>query len=251
MQHYFLNQDIETGEKIKIDSKDIQNHWLKVLRAKNGSQAEFVSNNQEVYLGELISIEDAEIKIIQKIDSAVELPVDVSIACGIPKNGKAEVIVQKATELGAKEIIFVDTEWSIGQWKQKVNKKIEKLQKIAQGAAEQSHRNTIPKVIYFSSINYLIEYQADFKLVAYEEAAKENENSQLIKSLNQLDLNQKILGFFGPEGGISQNEITKLTANHFQLAGLGPRILRAETAPLYFLSAISVMKELNQFSEKR
>ncbi|MCF6514965.1 16S rRNA (uracil(1498)-N(3))-methyltransferase [Lactobacillus sp. S2-2] len=245
MQHYFLNQEIKIDEIISIDSKDIKNHWLKVLRAEEGDQAEFVSNNQDVYVGELVSTENAEIKIIKKIHNKVELPVEVSIACGIPKNGKAELIVQKATELGAKEIIFVDTDWSIGKWKQKADKKIERLQKIAQGAAEQSHRNIIPKVLYYSSINYLIDYPADIKLIAYEESAKENETSNLVKNLNQLHNKNKILGLFGPEGGISPNEIKKLSENDFQLAGLGPRILRAETAPLYFLSAVSVIKELN------
>lgn len=245
MQHYFLNQEIKLDEVIKIDSKDIKNHWIKVLRAEKGTQAEFVSINQDVYIGELISIEDSKIKIIKKINSNVELPVRVSIACGIPKNGKAEFIVQKATELGATEIIFVNTEWSIGNWKQKAEKKIERLQKIAQGAAEQSHRNLIPKVIYFKSISNLIDYKADIKIIAYEESAKENETSNLIRGLNKIQKNDKILGFFGPEGGIAPKEVSKLSASEFQAVGLGPRILRAETAPLYFLSAISTVKELN------
>ena len=66
----------------------------------------------------------------------------------------------------------------------------------------------------------------------------------MIQSLTGLEAGSKLLLSFGPEGGLSPAEIESFTAKGAVLAGLGPRILRAETAPLYALSAVSVVTEL-------
>ena len=68
----------------------------------------------------------------------------------------------------------------------------------------------------------------------------------LARELAQVESGQKILFIFGPEGGLSPAEIESFEAKGAILAGLGPRILRAETAPLYALSAISVLLELEK-----
>ena len=67
--------------------------------------------------------------------------------------------------------------------------------------------------------------------MAYEESAKEGEAAALIQSLTGLEAGCKLLFIFGPEGGLSPAEIKSFTAKGAVLAGLGPRILRAETAP--------------------
>ena len=105
----------------------------------------------------------------------------------------------------------------------------------------------------FGSKHYPFEKKADFLaqldqfdriVVAYEESAKEGEAAALIQSLTGLEAGSKLLFIFGPEGGLSPAEIESFTAKGAVLAGLGPRILRAETAPLYALSAVSVVTEL-------
>ena len=81
-------------------------------------------------------------------------------------------------------------------------------------------------------------------MVAYEESAKEGESAALIKAVAGLEKGAKLLFIFGPEGGLSPAEIDSFEAKGAVLAGLGPRILRAETAPLYALGAVSVILEL-------
>ena len=81
-------------------------------------------------------------------------------------------------------------------------------------------------------------------MVAYEESAKEGEIAALIQSLTGLEAGGQLLLIFGPEGGLSPAEIESFEVKGAVLAGLGPRILRAETAPLYALSAVSVVTEL-------
>ena len=85
--------------------------------------------------------------------------------------------------------------------------------------------------------------QFDSIVVAYEESAKEGE-AALLQSLTGIEAGSKLLFIFGPEGGLSPAEIESFAAKEAVLTGLGPRILRAETAPLYALSAVSVVTEL-------
>ena len=172
-----------------------------------------------------------------------------AIAVGLSKGDKLDWIVQKATELGVNEIIPIEMSRNVVKWnKDKASKKTERLQKIAEEASEQSHRLKVPFVTEVMTIDSLIEYTKPYqqKLIAYEEAAKEGETVQLVKSLQALKEGEKIVFVFGPEGGIDEKEVAKLQMNEFHTCSLGPRILRAETAPLYALSALSYQCELLQ-----
>ncbi|MCL0311638.1 16S rRNA (uracil(1498)-N(3))-methyltransferase [Apilactobacillus sp. TMW 2.2459] len=245
MQHYFVDFPLHEMQTFTLPD-DIYHHFVSVLRSKIGDKCEIVDINEQNYITQLVSDKKDENNIkVMKLDSKnVELPYDVSIICGIPKKEKAEWIVQKATEMGAKSIIFVDTDWSIAKWKgNKVGRKLERLNKIAKSAAEQSHRNIIPKVQFLNSIKD-IDKNYNTKILAYEESAKSGEKSALKTNLEQLNVNDSIAAFFGPEGGISPKEVACLNEIGFINCGLGSRILRAETAPLYFLAALSFACEL-------
>ena len=160
-----------------------------------------------------------------------------------------EFITQKVTELGASAIWAFPADWSVAKWDgKKLAKKSEKLEKIAQGAAEQSKRNLIPEIRFFDKKVDFLAALTDFDriIVAYEESAKEGESAALVRALSGLGVGAKVLFIFGPEGGLSPEEIVAFGQAGAVSAGLGPRILRAETAPLYALTAVSVLSELNQ-----
>ena len=74
--------------------------------------------------------------------------------------------------------------------------------------------------------------------------ARQGEEKVLASSLKQLEKGGSLLVVFGPEGGLTEQEVVKLIENGFVPCGLGPRILRTETAPLYLLSAVSYQLEL-------
>ena len=77
-----------------------------------------------------------------------ELPISVTIASGLPKGDKLEWIIQKGTELGAIEFIPFIAARSVVKWdEKKVGKKLDRWQKIAKEAAEQSHRTVIPDIV--------------------------------------------------------------------------------------------------------
>lgn len=84
----------------------------------------------------------------------------------------------------------------------------------------------------------------DYIIAAYEESAREGEDSALPSLFQTMKKGQSVLCIFGPEGGISEKELILLQDANTTLAGLGPRILRTETAPLYVLSAASFYFDL-------
>ena len=254
MQRFFIQEKfniLQKGQNLKLPF-EIFHHAVDVLRMKKGTRFELVDATEKVFCCELTNIQkkDAMFKILNMIDHSVEMPVKVTIACGIPKGTKAEEIVKKGTQLGSDNFIFLNTEYAVASWKkQKQLKKIQRLQTIALNAAEQSHRTHIPHVSFVNSITELIKVTKNdkYKVVAYEESAKKGEKSALRNTLSELkqDLPSSIVAFFGPEGGVASTEVIDLVAAGFIKVALGPRILRAETAPLYFLSALSFVTELN------
>ncbi|MCW0952662.1 16S rRNA (uracil(1498)-N(3))-methyltransferase [Weissella ceti] len=246
MQRYFLTE--EPADQRFVLPEDIAHHFMTVLRGEVDSQAEFVlPDRQRVVIAKVVSVdgEQTTMEIVSERQSDVELPVDVTLVLGLTKGDKPELVVQKATELGVTNIVFVETAWSVVRWGMKVDKKLARLNKIAQAAAEQSHRLHIPEVTYVPKISAL-ELPEGERIVAWEESAKQGEASQLVKSLQGLKAGSHLTALVGPEGGLSPEEMTELAALNFKPAGLGPRILRAETAPLYILSTVSFALELER-----
>lgn len=246
MQRYFVDK-MPAEKQVKLPT-DAAHHFMRVMRAKTGDQCEVVLPDQRAFKARLIDSETATVELAEQISQNPELPVKVVLACGLPKTkGKPELIVQKGTELGADRIVFFAAERSISQWKgNKVAKKLAHLQKIAHAAAEQSHRTQIPVVTYYDSVDTLLkEEPADSRLVAWEESAKQGEHAQLVQTLTQMKKGQRLLAIFGPEGGLSQAEVEQMENSGVKAAGLGPRILRTETAPLYFLACVSYQLELD------
>lgn len=247
MEQYFVNQTIER-DSFRISDKELYKHLATVLRHKSGDVIYLVDDQNDLYQATIDQV-DTENKFVQfnvkKSDKpTTELPVDVTIACSLSKKDKVEWITQKATELGAKKIVFFNSQYSIMHWKANVvEKKMLRLQEIAKNAAQQSKRRMIPEVSYLKDISELNNSTDELKLIAYEESAKEGETSILAQSLSAQP--KSIICAFGPEGGFSAEEVTDLQNNEFVSIGMGPRIMRAETAPMYFLSVLSYNYELN------
>lgn len=248
MQRYFLNQNADINQRFFITQSDDIHHITKVMRHQNGDDIIVTFNNQIVYQCEIITIDDnaIEINTKQKLEVNTELPQTITICSGLIKADKYEWLLQKATELGAHQFIATTMDRSVVKLNaSKIEKKLDRWQKIIKEAAEQSYRLLIPNLEYVSNLKTLCDNidKYDYVLVAYEDAAKNGETNNFKTLLQRFEPNARVLVIFGPEGGFSENEIALLDKVGEQI-GLGPRILRAETAPLYVLSAISYQKEL-------
>ena len=218
------------------------------IENKEGQNIIVTFSDENVFKCKIISINDQsiEIKLVEKQQINTELPQNITICSGLIKADKYEWMIQKATEMGANEFIAVAMERSVVKLNDsKVEKKLSRWQKIIKEAAEQSYRLTIPNIKFKSNLKeiYGMISQYDYVLIAYEEQAKHGELSQFKQTIKQFKTQDRVLIIFGPEGGLSDSEIS-LFGDVSTIVGLGPRILRAETAPLYALSAVSYEKEL-------
>ncbi|HWL22997.1 MAG TPA: 16S rRNA (uracil(1498)-N(3))-methyltransferase [Ureibacillus sp.] len=243
MQRYFVQETFNSQSELSITG-DSARHISKVMRMDIGEKI-IVVVNEIAYICEIVSINDTIVvrQTGEKIPSP-EMPIRVDIACGLPKGDKLEFIAQKGTELGMHRLIPFKAERSIVKWDDKKGeKKTERLQKIAQEAAEQSHRTIVPEItnpLSFKQLLSIVEnYDAVF--IADEEDAKKEIRTRFAEKLKKVydNKSKSILLIFGPEGGISRTEAESLSTAGAETMSLGPRILRAETAPLYALSAIS------------
>lgn len=250
MQRYFVDQVLTTDDDpIYIEAAD-HHHLARVMRMTTGDQVYIVFADNQFCTAEIVSISEDKtlLKLVEWQTNNPELPIAITIASGLPKGDKLEWIVQKGTELGADSFIAFPSDRSIVKWDaKKTEKKRERLQKIAKEAAEQSHRVHVPTITTLASGKQLAERcgEYDAVVVAYEESAKANEKAVLASVFAALRPGMRLLVIFGPEGGISEQEIQLFKAQKAHFAGLGPRILRTETAPLYLLAAASYQFELN------
>ena len=178
-------------------------------------------------------------------DKEVELPVKVLLFQGLPKADKMDLIVQKAVELGAAEIIPVSMERCVVKLDAgKAAKKTARWQTIAESAASQSRRSIIPRVLAPMSMKEAVEYakeQTEVRVIPYELQEDDGSVKQYLESLKE---GQSVSIFIGPEGGFAPGEVELAKEAGIRPISLGRRILRTETAGLAILSWLIYILEI-------
>lgn len=234
MQRYFANLE---GEYVNLDKGDIH-HLLHVMRARNGDLIEIVVS-QKLFHARVENLSPLSIKIIDSIEQKSELAFEVTLIFPLAKGDKIELVLQKATELGVKNIVLVNTRYCVVKMDQpSFEKKKERYQKILKEASEQSHRLSIPNLYGLVDINHLPSFAfSKQNYVAYE---KLSDNGVIFPFSKE---KSSVTYFVGPEGGFSEEEINVLVKQGFTPISLGGRILRCETAAIYGLSVIGCYLE--------
>lgn len=250
MQRYFVAPEQMTETMVTITGDDVK-HIVRVMRMKVGDEFICANGKLRTVRCEMTYFDETcvEAKIIEELSANAELPIEVTVAQGLPKGNKLEFVVQKGTELGAHSFIPFTAHRSVVKWNEKkANRQQTRLEKIAKEAAEQSHRDCLPIVTHVHSIEQLIQTFSTFDLVlvGFEESARMGEHHTFVKALRSLESGQSLLLLIGPEGGFAEEEIKKMTEAGATLCSFGPRILRTETASLYALAAISYHFELKR-----
>ena len=236
MQRYFadINQDLTV--KLSLDD---EHHICHVMRMKKGDEIEVVCDGK-VFLCRIEGFNPLKVAVVHEIENDVELKENVTLLFALTKGDKIDLVVQKATELGVKNIALINTERTIVKYDNKdIAKKCARFEKIMKEASEQSHRLCVPKLLgIFDLKNIPKEAMCDLNYVAYEKDA-----SQTDTMFSNLEKGKSISILIGPEGGFSCQEIDMVTKLGFIRTSLGKRILRAETAALYALSVIGYLLE--------
>ena len=236
MQRYFAS--LLDDEHIKL-TKDDEHHLLHVMRMKKDDEIEAVANDK-LYLCKIKSVNPLDIYIVHELKSDAELPVDVTLLFALTKGDKIDLVVQKATELGVKNIVLIQSERTVVKYDNKdIDKKIQRFQKIMKEASEQSHRLVVPNLIGIYNLKQLPkEAFSDLNYIAYEKEAGDTK-----EAFADVTKNKSISILVGPEGGFSEEEVNNLVKQGFIRTSLGKRILRAETAAIYVLSVLGYLLE--------
>ena len=235
MARFFVSPAAISGETAVLEGE--QAAHAKVLRLSAGEAVTLCDGAGTDYLCEIdsTSAKTVTLHIIDRQPSHSEPALQCSIYMGFPKADKFEHVVQKATELGAAEIIVFPCTRSISRPDAKsLGKKLERWQKIAESAAEQSGRGRIPRVLALTSFSEAVNRaaQAEFSALFYE-----NERTLSMRTALNFPCASAAL-MTGPEGGLTEQEVLQAQEAGMQICSLGPRILRCETAPLCALSAL-------------
>lgn len=237
MPRFFISPQDIAGGAITLSGEDAK-HIIYSLRAKPGEKFTLCDGLGKDYLCVFDSADrdTAFFKILETFPCGTEPDIDVSLYMALVKSDKFEFIVQKCTELGIKRIIPVLTERCISRPDEKSDmKKLERRQKIAREAAMQSGRGIIPEICRTRSFD---EALSDMKKDRLCFMCYENQCTSSVKELFCGGVPESVSFMVGPEGGFSENEVCRASAAGITPVTLGPRILRAETAPLCVLSAL-------------
>lgn len=246
MPRFFAPTDAFGDGCVTITGEDAF-HIARSLRMAVGDEITVCDMAMREHSCRLVKIRDDECyaEIISTREGKTESPVDISLFMAYPKGDKLQVVIQKAVELGASRIIPFESSRCIKRPNpEKAEKQNVRLSRIAEEAAKQCGRSSLPKV---------------FLPTSYKEALKEAKKSELPifcyegdgtkslkKVLNESKNVKSISLIVGSEGGFSREEASMAAEAGLIPVNLGPRILRCETAPSYALSAISYFFELEE-----
>lgn len=210
----------------------------KVLRLKAGEEVTVCDGAGTDYLCtvEAVSAGQVSLRVEEIRPAESEARVFCSVYMAFAKADKFEHVIQKATELGAAELVCFPMARCVSRPDDKsLSKKIERWQKIAASAAQQSRRGRIPQIIVLPSYAAALERaaQADLAVCFYE-----NESSLTFRQAIEARSIRSAAILTGPEGGFEPEEVTQAAQAGLKVCTLGRRILRCETAPLCALSAL-------------
>lgn len=254
MIRIFLPPEELTAEQIVITG-DQARHLSLVLRVNPGDAVTIFDGTGYRYECRILQCHKKEVsaKLLKKTPCSAESPVSITLAQGIPKGDRMDLIIQKSTELGVRKIIPLITERS----QVRHTDKVERWKKIAFSASQQSGRDKMPEIHeplmfndYINKIPPLLRVNTGRSYPLLEKGgeggfinkgiifSEEHKDRNMKKVLSGFKDIKNIISLIGPEGGFSREEVKAAVEKGFIEASLGPRILRTETAPLAALSII-------------
>ncbi len=236
MPKFFVSA-AETQENFLVLTGENAAH-AKVLRLQRGETVTVCDGAGQDLTCIVSDVSPGQISLVvqQREASRSEPPVFCSVYMAYAKADKLEHVIQKATELGACEIVAFPSSRCVSRPDEKtLGKKLERWRKIAASAAEQSGRGRIPEILTAGSFEAAVSRAAecDLPLFPYE-----NEHTTSLRTAIGAAPFSTVSIMTGPEGGFSEAEVALAEVKKMKICSLGPRILRCETAPLCALSAV-------------
>ena len=229
----YQNTVFKVGDKISLE-KNNEHHLLKVLRFPVGNTITLFNGDGFDYQAIVISTKKTYIvEVLSQQKNESESSLDLTLAQGIAKGEKMDFLIQKAVELGVSRIIPMQTEHCVVRLKaEKVAKRINHWQKIANHACGQSGRSVIVDISLPLTLTELLNKPNHNGFVLYHRATE---------NLQTMEKPSKATILIGPEGGLSDAEIKQSTNAGFQPKKKKKRILRTETASLVAIANMQLL----------
>lgn len=235
----YLPEEMEVGSRLRL-GVDNRRYIGNVLRLRVGDRLILFDGRGkecDAVIRELDAV-SAAVEILEKRDVSTA-GVRVTLAQALPKGSKMDVIVQKTTELGVTRVIPFHSLRSIPRLPaEKSRLKTARWQKIAVEACRQCGRADIPEVTDVLSFEEAVEVGVPgaLKLLLWEEE-RERRAREVLKDENAAQTDD-IVVMVGPEGGFAPSEVDKALKLQYRSVGLGPRILKVETASIAILTIL-------------
>jgi 16S rRNA (uracil1498-N3)-methyltransferase len=239
MPRFFCDLPLVPGDALDLPAAAARH--VQVLRLQPGQAVTLFNGLGGEYLAEVTHMgrSDVQVRVISHAALEHENWRAVHLAIGMPANERMDWLVEKATELGVTRLTPLMTERSVLRLQgERAEKKRGHWQSVAAAACEQCGRNRLPEIDLPQS---LTEWLSHFRAAegTLTRMLSLSEGSQPLRS-SVADASAPVLLVSGPEGGLSSAEEAMLRQHHFAPVTLGPRILRAETAALAALAALTL-----------
>lgn len=239
MPHRYFCETLSPSDTAAVLAGAEGHHLAVVMRAKPGEAVTLCDGSGNDYMCVIQSIEKDSVALAVNscAPSVSEPDVQVILYVGYPKQDKLELIIQKATELGAVRVVPFFSRYCVAAPK-KEEQKNERYRRVAYEAAKQSGRGVVPPIELPLTYKQMLSdaAQADTALFCYEASAGQPPLHSRIG-----DGVKTIAVITGSEGGFSAEEAQQAVEAGCVTIGLGPRILRCETAPLAALAAVMTL----------
>ena len=239
MPRFFCDLPLVPGEALALPAAAARH--VQVLRLQPGQGVTLFNGLGGEYLAEVTHMgrSDVQVRVLRHVALEHENWRAVHLAIGMPANERMDWLVEKATELGVTRLTPLMTERSVLRLQgERAEKKRGHWLSVAAAACEQCGRNRLPEIDLPQS---LTEWLSHFRAAdgTLTRVLSLSEGSQPLRS-SVADASTPVLLVSGPEGGLSPAEESMLGQHHFAPVTLGPRVLRAETAALAALAALTL-----------
>lgn len=227
----YTPQIMTCGETLDLEPQ-ASKHISRVLRLKQHHPIKLFNGLGGEFQATIDAIDNKSVilKIHSHLPENAQPPLNTHIAIGVSKGDKMDFIVQKCTELGVASISPIITEHSdVKLNNDRWQKKQQHWLSVSISACEQSGRNLLPEINEIQTFSSWVQNATGQRCIFHPSTEH---------TLSDISSDDTVSMCFGSEGGFSAKEITEAQATGFKVIGLGPRILRAETAPLAALAIV-------------
>jgi len=234
---HFVDAAMEPGDSVLLPEVAVS-HLVRVLRLGPGDRVRLFNGDGHDYEAELESAgkREARARVLSRIPVVSESPLAITLAQGIARGEKMDLVLQKATELGVARIAPVVTERTeVKLDGERAAKRGAHWRGVVASACEQSGRARLPELLPPASLGHFLAGERSARRLVLDPSAREGLADLAIAA------GESVCLLVGPEGGLSERDLAAARAAGFSGLKLGPRILRTETAALAAIAGLNAL----------